>query len=115
MYYRPNNREHMEARRTAQKYIREIYGSHQAARRLHYMLWEKGYVWSDNEVYTVKTYHYPDGKVGIQLLDKTGRETLYSEDLREELARVEIYTALPARHVDPRREGTYHYRPAGIY
>ena len=116
VYYRPNDKRHLEAQRTAQKYIREIYGSHQNARRLHYMLWEKGHVWSDNEVYTVKTYHYPDGEVGIQVLDKSGKEELYTEDLREETAvRVETYTALPARHIDPRREVTYHYRPAGLF
>ena len=74
-------------------------------------------VWSDErEIYTIRVYHYPSNDVGIQVLDKTGREELYSEDLREEPpVRVKTYTALPARHVDPRREETYHHRPAGIY
>lgn len=46
----------------------------------------------------------------------TGKEELYSEDMREEpLLRVETYTALPTRHVDPRKEKTYHYRPAGLF
>lgn len=117
VYYRPNDKRHLEAQRIAQKYIREIYGSHQAARRLHYMLWERGYVWSgEDEVYTVKIHHYPNGEVGLQVLDKSGKEELYSEDLREEPPlTVETYTALPVRHLDPRREETYHHRPAGIY
>ena len=33
----------------------------------------------------------------------------------EHVLRVKTYTALPHRHVDPRREETYHHRPAGIY
>ncbi len=80
------------------------------------MLWEKGYVWSDNEIYTVKLYHYLySNDVGIQVLDKTGREELYSENIRNEPARVEVYTALPYRHVDERNEERYHYRPSGLY
>ena len=79
------------------------------------MLWEKGYIWSD-EIYTVKIHHYPGGEVGLQVLDRTGREEFYSEDLREEPpVKVETYTALPVRHVDPRREEAYHYRPAGLF
>lgn len=116
VYYKPHDREHVEAQRVAQQYIREIYGSHQSARRLHYMLWEKKLVWSDeDEVYTVRVYRYADGETGVQVLDKTGGEELYSEGLRDEPAAVEVYTALPVRHVDPRREETYHYRPAGMY
>jgi len=117
VYYRPNDREHMEAQRIAQKCIREIYGSHQATRRLHYMLWEEKLVWSnEDEVYTVKIHHYADGEVGVQVLDKSGREELYSNGVRKEPPpRVNTYTALPHRHVDPRREETYHHRPTGIY
>jgi hypothetical protein len=116
IYYRPENQQHLEAQKTAQHYIREVYGSHQAARRLHYMLWEQGYVWSDNEIYTVKVYHYPlTHDIGLQILDKTGREELYSENIRNEPARVEVLTALPYRHIDGRSEETYHYRPSGLY
>jgi len=74
-------------------------------------------MWGEkDEVYTVKIYHYANGDVGLQVLDKTGREELYGEDLREETpVRVGTYTVLPSRHVDPRRKETYHHRPAGIY
>ncbi len=116
VYYRPNDREHLEAQRIAQQYVREIYSSHQAARRLHYMLWDMEYIWSDEkEIYTVKVYHYASGGVGVQVLDKTGREELYSENLRNELAVVEVYTALPLRHVDRRNKETYFHRPAGLF
>ena len=114
IYYQPGSREHIEAQRKAQKYVRRFYGSHQNARRLHYMLWERGYTWSDGEVYTVKVYRYANGEVGIDVLDKTGREELYSEGLRGEPAIVEVYTALPLRHVDRRNEETYFHRPAGL-
>ena len=44
-----------------------------------------------------------------------GWEGLYSGGIVEKpLVRVETYMALPSRHIDPRREGTCHYRPAGI-
>lgn len=106
---------HREAQKTAQRYIREIYGSHQNARRLHYMLWERNLAWSDEDVYTVKVYRYPrDDEVGVQILDKGGSEELYSVNLREEPARIEVYTALPTRHVDERNEETYFHRPAGL-
>ncbi len=116
VYYKPNDKEHSEARRIAQKFIRKIYGSHQVARRLHYMLWERNLAWSDEEVYTVKVYHYlDDNDVGIRIQNKAGREELYSENLRDGPARTEVYTALPIRHVDKRNEETYFHRPAGIY
>ncbi len=116
IYYRPHDPLHQEAREIAQQYIRKIYRSHQSARRLHYMLWERGYVWSEeDEVYTVRVYHYFSGEVGVQILDKAGREELYSENLREEPAQVETYTALPYRHINERSEETYHYRPGGLY
>jgi len=116
IYYRPQDPMHHEAREIAQQYIRKIYGSHQSARRLHYMLWERGYVWSkEDEVYTVRIYHYFNGEVGIQILDKAGREELYSENLKSEPAWVETYTTLPCRHINERSEEAYHYRPGGLY
>jgi hypothetical protein len=116
IYYNPSNQQHLKAQRLAQEYIKEYYGSHQNARRLHYMLWEQGYVWSDNEIYTVKVYHYPlTHDIGLQILNKTGREELHSENIRNEPARVEVLTALPYRHIDRRNEETYHYRPSGLY
>ncbi len=52
-------------------------------------------MWSDeDEVYTIRVYHYPGGEAGIQVLDKTKRE---------EPAAVEVYTTLPVRHIDPRK------------
>jgi len=117
VYYRPSDKRHLEARRTAQRYIREYYGSHPNARRLHYLLWEEGHVWNgEDEVFIIKVYHYADGTIGLQVLDKTGSEELYSKDLRKEPpVKVETYTALPYRHIDPRREETYHHRPAGLF
>jgi len=64
----------------------------------------------------IKVYHYLlTNDVGLRILDKTGREELYSENLRTEPARVETYTALPYRHVDKRNEETYHHRPSDLY
>jgi len=79
------------------------------------MLWEKGYIWSDNEVYTIKVYLYPSSEVGVQLMDKAGFEELYEENLQDEPAKIEVYTALPHRHVYARNENAYHYRPAGLF
>ena len=39
---------------------------------------------------------------------------MYSVNLREEPARIEVYTTLPTRHVDERNEETYFHRPAGL-
>ncbi len=115
VYYKPNNQQHMEAQKTAQKYIRAIYRSHQTARRLHYMLWEQGYIWSDNEVYTLKIYNYSNGETGLQILDIKGNEVLYEGGVKTEEATKETYTALPSRHVDKRNEETYHHRPGNIF
>jgi len=69
----------------------------------------------ESEVYTVRIHHYPSGEVGVQVLDKTGKEEIYSENLREGPAQVETYTALPYRHINKRNEETYFYRPSGLY
>ena len=114
IYYSTSS-EHEKARRIAQEYIREYYGSHQNARRLHYLLREEGYIWSDDEVYTIRIHHYWDDSIGIEILDASGRELLYSEGLRDELSRVEIRTALPYQHIDEENEETYFSRPAGLY
>jgi len=81
------------------------------------MLWEEKLVWSDEEeIYTVEIHHYLlSNDVGLKVLDKTGREELYSENIRSEPAKVETYTALPYKHIDRRNEETYHYRPSGLY
>lgn len=114
--YYPNTREHKEARRTAQRYIREYYGSHQAARRLHYLLRERGYIETDDEIYTIRIHHYPlSGDVGVEILDAKGNEILYTEGLRDELSRVETRTSLPYQHVDEDNEETYFHRPGGLF
>jgi len=115
VYYLPDSKEHAEAQRRAQQYVRKIYGSHQNARRLHYMLWERGYIWSDTDVYTIKVYLYTSNGTGVQLMDKAGIEKLYEENLHDKPAKIEVYTALPYRHVYTRNEDAYHYRPAGLF
>ena len=57
-----------------------------------------------------------DRSVGVQVQGKAGRKELYSESLlKDEPAVVEVYTALPVRHVGVRSEETYHYMPSGLY
>lgn len=41
-----------------------------------------------------------DIDVGVQTQDKADREELYGENLRDRLARTEVYTALSTRHAD---------------
>uniref|UniRef100_A0A7J3Z935 Uncharacterized protein n=1 Tax=Ignisphaera aggregans TaxID=334771 RepID=A0A7J3Z935_9CREN len=50
-----------------QKYIRKYYSSHSVARRLHYHLKKEGYLWYDDEVYTLKIYRYAKGKIGLEI------------------------------------------------
>ena len=50
------------------------------------------------------------------MLDETGRREVCSNGLKGETSlKIEVYTALPMRHVDPRREETYRHRPAGLF
>ena len=109
--------EHLNAQRIAQEYIREYYMSHPNARRLHYMLKERGYLWYDGDIYTLKIYHYDDGKIGLEIYDDRGEELLHSDSVREHLtpSKTEIKTAFPFEHIDEQNEDTYFTRPAGLY
>lgn len=55
-----------------QEYIREYYDSHPVARRLHYYLKKEGYLQYDNEIYTLKIYHYANGEIGLETYDNRG-------------------------------------------
>ncbi|OWJ54735.1 hypothetical protein Pdsh_03125 [Pyrodictium delaneyi] len=112
-----NKQEHMEAQRIAQEFIKRYYVSHPNARRLHYILKELGYIEYDNEVYTLKIFHYPDNTIGLEIYDDKGEELLHSDSIRRDLtpSRVEIKPAFPFEHVDEQNENTYFIRPAGLY
>ena len=114
-YFKPW--EHLEAQRIAQEYIRKYYVSHPNARRLHYMLKKLKYIRYDNDIYTLKIYHYEDEKIGLEIYDDKGEELLHSDSVRKNLVsnKVEIKTAFPFEHVDKQNENTYSVRPAGLY
>jgi hypothetical protein len=113
--YRPN-REHMEAMKTASKYVRRYYGSHQSSRRIHYMLKKQGYIEYDNDVYNLEIIHYEDRDLGIRLWDNNMREALYEENIIDKPeAKREIKPAYPYEHIYEPNEETYFHRPAGLY
>ncbi|NPA98093.1 MAG: hypothetical protein GXO43_01820 [Crenarchaeota archaeon] len=115
-YYNPEDPEHRKARKTAQKYIRKYYGSHQNARRLHYMLREEDLIWSDNKVYTIKIYHYTE-TIGIEIYDYKGQELLYTNGVQANKTpvKIETITSMPYHHIRKKNEETYFHRPSNIY
>jgi len=108
--------EQAEAQRTAQKYIRMYYQSHPNARRLHYMLKEEGYIWYDDNVYTLKIYYYRDGSAGLEVYNDSGEKLIYRDSIKDEKPlQIATKTAFPFEHIDEENEETYFYRPAGLY
>jgi hypothetical protein len=112
-----HNQQYEEAKHIAQQYIREYYGSHPNARRLHYQLKELGYLSYEDDVYTLKIYHYRDGSIGIEIYDDRGEELLHRDGVREDeiVVNVEVKSVLPFEHVDKENEETYFSRPSGLY
>ena len=109
--------QHLEAQKIAQEYIRRYYISHPSARRLHYMLKKLKYIRYDNDIYTLKIYHYEDGSMGLEIYDERGEELLHQDSIKNNIAvtSVETKTAFPFEHIDKKSENTYFYRPAGLY
>jgi hypothetical protein len=103
---------HEEARRKAQKYIKEYYRSFRAARRLHYMLKEWGLIdYGDQSVYTLELLYYGGGSVGVRIWDEQKRELLEEVGVREEEPiKVEHRTAFPEEHLYSHNEETYFHR-----
>lgn len=67
-----NTESHEEARRKAQKYIKEYYRSFRAARRLHYMLkdWDLIDRDEDQDVYMLELPYYQDGSIRVRIWDE---------------------------------------------
>jgi hypothetical protein len=106
------SREHERARRIAQKYIKKYYRSFRAARRLHYLLKEKGYIdYEDQDVYTLEILYYQDGGVGVRIWDAQKKEVIEKMGVREESpVRAEYRSAFPEEHIYEPNEETYFHR-----
>jgi len=108
--------EQAEAQRTAQRYIKMYYQSHPNARRLHYILKEEGYIWYDDNVYTLKIYYYRDGSAGLEVYNDSGEKLIQRDSTKNEKPlQIATKTAFPFEHIDEENEETYFYRPAGLY
>ena len=81
------------------------------------MLKQLGYIEYDNDIYTLKIYHYRDGTLGLEIYDDKGQELLHSDSVKESETpvKVEVKTAFPFEHVDEENEETYFSRPSGLY
>ena len=110
LYSQTNN--HEEARRKAQKYIKEYYRSFRAARRLHYMLKEWNLIgYEDQEVYTLELLYYQDGSIGVRIWDEQKEELLEELGVKgEKPIKVKRKTAFPEEHIYAPNEETYFYR-----
>ncbi len=105
--------EHEKARKQAEKYIKQYYRSFRVARRLHYLLKEKGLItYEDQDVYTLELLYYPDGEVGVRIWDAQERELIEEINIREEQpASIEKRSAFPEEHIYAPNEETYFHRP----
>ncbi len=111
-----HNREHMEAMKTASRYVKRYYGSHQSSRRLHYEIKKRGYLEYGNKVYNLEIIYYEDGDLGVRLWDNNMQEILYKENTTDKpIAKREIKPAYPYEHLYEPNEETYFYKPGGIY
>ncbi len=107
------SKKHEEARRIAQRYIREYYRSFKVARRLHYLLKERGFIdYGDQEVYALEILHYQNGRIGVRVWDNRKEEVLVKDEItEEEHIRIDYYSAFPEEHIYQPNEETYIHRP----
>ncbi len=107
------SKEHEEARKIAQRYIKEYYRSFKASRRLHYLLKERGFIdYGDREVYALEILHYQNGRIGVRVWDNRKEEVLVEDGIcDEEPVRTDYYSAFPEEHIYQPNEETYFYRP----
>ena len=113
-----NTVEYQKAMQIANKYIKKYYGSHQAARRLHYKLKKEKYIYMKpkDETLNVELLYYEDGDLGIKVWDNSMKKIKYAVNLaNKSIERREIKPAYPYEHVYEPNEETYFNRPAGIY
>jgi len=73
----------MKARKTANKYVKKYYGSHQSSRRIHYILKKQGFIKYDNNVYNLEIIYYKDGDIGIRIWDNNMERIEYEENITE--------------------------------
>jgi len=108
--------EYQKAIQIANKYIRKHYGSHQAARRLHYKLKEEKYIEYDDDVLNLEIIHYNDGDIGLRIWDNNMEKILHEENIvNKRVTKMEIKPVYPYEHIYESNEETYFNRPAGMY
>lgn len=104
------------ARRIAYRYIHRYYGSFANARRVHYELKQYNLIEYDEDVYVVEIIHYIDGDLGVRIWDENREKLLTEENIKDEsIKHVEVKSAFPYEHEDPKNEETYFHRLAGLY
>ena len=114
-----NTVEYQKAMQMANKYIKKYYGSHQAARRLHYKLKKEKYIYTkleEDETLNIELLYYEDGDLGIRVWNNSMKKIKYAVNLtNKSIERREIKPAYPYEHVYEPNEETYFHRPAGLY
>ena len=102
--------EYQKAMQIANRYIRKHYGSHQAARRVHYRLKRDMYIYRkpDDEILNIEILHYEDGDIGVRVWDNKMEEVKHEENITEKpIAKKEIKPAYPYEHIYEPNEETY--------
>jgi len=103
---------HEDARKKAQKYIKKYYRSFRTARRLHYLLKEKGFInYENQEVYTLELLYYNNNSIGVRIWDEQKRTLLEKIGVKNcNPTKAEYRTAFPEEHIYKPNEDTYFYR-----
>ncbi len=102
--------EYQKALQIANRYIRKHYGSHQAARRIHYRLKKNMYIYRkpDDEILNIEILHYEDGDIGVRVWDNKMEKAKHEENVTNKpLTKKEIKPAYPYEHVYEDNEETY--------
>ncbi len=104
---------HEDAKKKAQKYIKKYYRSFRVARRLHYLLKEKGFInYEDQEIYTLELLYYSDNSIGVRIWDERKKMLLEEISVKDSKpTKIEYKTAFPEEHIYRDNEETYFHRP----
>ncbi|MEM4827553.1 MAG: hypothetical protein QXK07_05890, partial [Desulfurococcaceae archaeon] len=108
---------YQEAHRIAGEFVKNYYKTYPYARRLHYLLKEKGLVFYEDveengeHVLVLEIHYYSNGEVGLRVKDNKGEEVLFEENIKSEPPlRIEIRTAFHREHMYEPNEETYFHR-----
>ncbi|MEM4913686.1 MAG: hypothetical protein QW579_05735 [Desulfurococcaceae archaeon] len=108
---------YQEAHRIAGEFVKNYYKTYPYARRLHYLLKEKGLVFYEDDeengehVLVLEIHYYSNGEVGLRVKDNKGEEVLFEENIKPEPPlRIEIRTAFHREHIYEPNEETYFHR-----